>query len=158
MDTRQVLYFTDGRDVAVTDSSFLVKNVTYPLNGIHAHRVSIVLPHRGPFTFLTVVGALVFLCGAFDFLPSKISESISFFGITIVVNAVVMVLGIVVLLLGMFAMFHLRDKYIVKVLTSTGEKTALVSHKREYVDQITEALNHAHLDLMKKPSDQRRRR
>lgn len=151
MDSRRVLYFTDGRDVTITNSNFQVKNVNYPLEAIFSHRVSIVLPHRAPFTVLIVAGALVFLCGAFDFLPPNTNPSISFFGVPIIANAMVMVLGIAVMLLGMFVMFRLRDTYVVKVSTSTGEKTALVSHKREYVNQITDALNHAHLDLMKKP-------
>jgi hypothetical protein len=154
MNSPTLLYFTDGRDVAVTNSSFQVKNVSYPLSGIFGHRVSIVLPHRTPFTVLIFVGAVVFLCGALDFLPAEVSESISLFGFTVVANAMIMVLGICVLLLGMLGVFHLRDTYVVKVLTSSGEKIALASHKREYVDQITEALNLAHLDLMKKPSKQ----
>jgi len=152
MDTHR-LYFTDGRDVAVTDSSFQVKNVTYPLSGIFGHKVSIELPHRIPFTILTGAGTLVFLCGAFDFLPPNVNESISFFGITVVANAMVMVLGLTVLLSGVLAMFVLRDKYVVKVLTKNGEKIALISHKREFVDQIADALNHAQLDHMKNPTE-----
>jgi len=151
MDAQKVLYFTDGSDVVVTNSIFQVKNVRYPLSEIFSHRVTIVLPQRGPFTVLTTAGALVFLCGAFNFLPPT-NETLSFLGISIVANGLVMALGIAVTLLGMFAMFQLRDKYVVKVSTSMGEKIALVSDKREYVDKITDALNHAHLDMMKKPA------
>jgi hypothetical protein len=157
MDAQKVLYFTDGSDVVVTESNFQVKNVIYPLNEIFSHRVTIVLPQRGPFTILTTAGALVFLCGVFDFLPPT-NETVSFLGISIIANGLVMALGIAVTLLGMFAMFHLRDKYVVKVSTSMGEKTALVSDKREYVDKITDALNHAHLDLQKKPAAKKRNR
>src|SRR5689334_16277819 len=119
MNPSTLLYFTDGRDVAVTNSSFHVKNTSYPLSGIFSHRVSTILPHRAPFSVLIVIGALVFLCGAFDFLPTEISKSISLFGFTIVSNGMVMVLGISVLLLGMFAVFYLRETYVVKVSTST---------------------------------------
>lgn len=149
METHRVLYFTDGSDVIVSDSDFQVRNTSYPMKEIYSHRVAIVMPQRAPFTVLIVSGAFAFLCGAFDFLPITLSDSISFFGVTILVNAVVMVLGIAVMLLGMTAMFYLRDKYVVKVSTRRGEKAVLISHKREYVNQINDALNHAHLDLMK---------
>jgi hypothetical protein len=151
MASHRILYFTDGRDVAVTDSDFLVKNTSYPLSTIFDHKVSVILPRRTPFSVLIAMGALVFLCGSFDFLPSQISKSISIFGFAIVANALIMVVGISVMLLGMLVVFHSRDKYAVKVSTSHGVKTALISHRREYVKQITDALNHAHLDLMKGP-------
>lgn len=157
MDAHKVLYFTDGRDVTVTDADFQVKNVIYPLDGIFSHRVYVVLPHRTPFTVLTALGVVVFLCGAFDFLPSSLSESTSLFGIPVVVNGLIMALGIAVTLLGMFATFHLKDKYVVKLSTSAGEKTALVSHKQDYVNRITDALTHAHIDQMKKPAAKTRR-
>lgn len=150
METPKTLYFTDGCNVTVTGEDFQVKNVNYPIAGIFSHRVHVVMPQRGPFTVLTALGAFVFICGAFDFLPADLSKSISLYGVPVVANGMIMVLGIVVMFLGMFAMFHLRDKYVFKVSTPSGEKTALVSHKREYVNQIIDALNHAHLNHLEK--------
>lgn len=143
------LYYTDGNQVTITGSGFMVRNKFYELARITRHRVSIITPPRTPSLTLTVLGIVAFLCGALNLIPSSWEKNIHIMGVPFLINSVVMVAGVVLLLLGVFLLSS-HEKYAVKVSTPEGEKVALVSDKREYVSQIVDALNHAHLDLMQK--------
>jgi hypothetical protein len=37
----------------------------------------------------------------------------------------------------------MKDRYAVRIATAAGEKNVLVSRKKEYIEQIVEALNRA---------------
>jgi hypothetical protein len=133
----------------VSDAGFKVKNNLYQLNGITRHGFSIVSPHRAPYAALLFIGALVFICGAFNILPSSWHQHVTILGFPIVVNAVVMTSGSILFGLGMLIMLRLREKYAVRIFTAEGEKNVVVSPSREYISQIIDALNRAFLDLMK---------
>src|SRR5258708_26131626 len=91
---RSILYYTDGHEVTITDSGFKVKKTLYQLNGITRHGFSIISPVRAPFTILMVLGAIIFGCGAMNFLPTAWMRSVSIFGFNLLVNSVVMTSGI----------------------------------------------------------------
>lgn len=150
MNNGKTLYFTDGNSVVVTNSSLQVKNAVYPLANIYSHKVSVVSPKRVSSTIFMGIGILVFICGAMNLLPSTLTGSTSILGFTIIKNALIMVTGIAILLCAMVIMFLLKEKYVVSLSTSRGEKQIIVSRKREYVNEIIDALNHACLDLIKK--------
>lgn len=147
-----MLYYTDGHDVTVTDAGFKVKNTLYQLSGISRHGFSIIAPHRAPYTVLLAVGVIVFACGAFNILPSTWHQQVTIFGLSVIVNAVVMTAGSVIFGVGMLLMLRLREKYAVRIYTAEGEKNVVVSPSREYISQIIDALNRAFLDLMKSKS------
>jgi hypothetical protein len=149
MEASKMLYYTDGHDVMVTDSGFKVKNTLYQLSGITRHGFSIIAPHRAPYTVLLIAGVIVFMCGAFNILPSNWHHQVTILGFSMVVNAVVMTAGSVLFGVGMLIMLRLREKYAVKIYTAEGEKNVVVSQSREYISQIVDALNRAYLDLLK---------
>lgn len=146
-NSNEVSYFTDG-EVEVTRSHFQVKNTTYLLNKLYGHRVSIILPQRAPLAIVIALGVLIFNCGAINLLPANLSGSISIAGVSLMMNAVVMSFGVLLTLIATFMVIRQREKYEVKISTDGGEKTALISKRREYVNQIIDALNHAYIDLM----------
>ena len=152
METNRMLYYTDGHDVTITDAGFKVKNTLYQLNGISRHGFSIIAPHRAPYAVLLALGTIIFACGAFNILPTSWHQQVTVFGLSVVVNAVVMTAGSVIFGLGMLVMLRMREKYAVRIFTAEGEKNVVVSQSREYISQIVDALNRAFLDLMKTKS------
>src|ERR1041385_4336755 len=145
MDTNKSLYYTDEYGVSITRSELHVKNSFYPLSGINTHKLGILQPHRVLFVTPIVSGSLFFICGAIDLLP-MMSESVSVFGIIIHANAAVMLYGLAILLLGMVIMYYSHEKYAVRISTDYGERDAVISNRKEYINQIIDGLNHAFID------------
>ena len=152
METNKTLYYTDGHDVMITDSGFRVKNTLYQLNGITRHGFSIISRSRTPYAVLIILGALIFMSGALNFLPLSWTYPVTILGFPVAVNSLVMTLGSVLVGLGILIMLRMREKYAVRIFTAEGEKNVVVSQSREYISQIVDALNRAFLDLVKSRS------
>lgn len=151
METNKILYYTDGHEVMITGGGFKVKKTTYLLNGITRHGFSIIYPTRAPFTVGMILGIVVFVCGAFNYIPSNWFKSVTLFNMTMPVNFLLMSLGLILLIPSMIMVLRLKEKYAVKIFTAEGEKNVVVSQSREYISQIVDALNRAFLDLVKAP-------
>jgi hypothetical protein len=149
MDEYATLYYTDGRNVTVSDSGFKVKDTLYQLSGITRHGFSIVVPHRAPCIALMILGLIVFMLGALNVLPASWAENVTAFGFPLETNVVAMTMGSVLVGIGAIIILRLREKYAVQICTSEGEKIVVVSQSREYINQIIAALNLAFLDLTK---------
>lgn len=150
MDTEKTLYYTDGHEVSVTDAGFKVRKTLYNLTGITRHGLSVIYPPRVPFATLIVIGTVIFICGAMNFIPSAWKTYITIFGFSLLTNSLFMIGGILVFLTGLVIMLKLREKYAVRIATADGEKNVVVSGSREYIKQIVDALNRAFLDLTTK--------
>lgn len=151
MDAQNILYYTDGHQVMITNGGFKVKNTLYRLNGITQHGLSIIYPQRIPSVLLMVCGIVLFVCGAMNFVPPSWGTHVNLLGFSLIVNSVMMTGGVLFLLAGLFIMLKQREKYAVRISTAEGEKDVVVSPSREYVNQIVDALNRAYLDLIQKP-------
>jgi len=148
MDIENTLYYTDGHQVTITDSGIKVKKTLYRLNGITRHGLSIISPPRVPFLILIGLGTCLFIVGATNLVPATWNTNIHIFSFSFMVLSVFMTGGVFLVLMGIFVMLRLREKYAVQIITAEGEKNVVVSRSREYIIQIVDALNRAFLDLM----------
>ncbi len=148
METDNILYYTDGHQVTITDSGLKVRKTLYSLKGITRHRLSIISPPRIPFLFLVGLGTCLFIVGTMNLIPASWSTYVNIFGFSLMVISLLMTGGVLLVLAGIFVMLRLREKYAVHIITPEGEKNVVVSHSREYINQILNALNRAFLDLM----------
>jgi len=148
METDNILYYTDGHQVTITDSGIKVKKTLYRLNGITRHTLSIIYPPRIPFLLLVGLGTCLFMAGAMNLIPASWNAYVNIFGFSVMVISLFMTSGVLLVLTGIFVMLRLREKYAVHIITPDGEKNVVVSHSREYISQIMDALNRAFLDLM----------
>ena len=151
METNNTLYYTDGHQVTITDSGIKVKKTFYTLNGITRHGLSIIYPPRIPFILLIALGSVLFIAGTMNFIPATWNTYVIIFGSSFLVVSLFMGSGVLLVLLGIFVMLRLREKYAVHITTAEGEKDVVVSRSREYISQIVDALNRAFLDLVKTP-------
>ena len=131
--TQEVLYYSKGNEVMISDSGFKVKKTIYQLSGISGHCLSIVAPARIPYVVLMTMSLIIFSCGAFNILPLS--------------NSLVMSTGVVLFAACLIALIMAKEKYAVKIITAKGEKNVVVSEDHEYISQIVSALNRANFEM-----------
>lgn len=138
----KVLY-TDGRDIIVTDETFQVKNHSYRLDGIIKHGLTILHPDRVPGIILIVVGSIIALTGLFQLISSETLNNVQIGGSIVTANTIAQWLGGTFIIIGLLSLILVRERYAVRIATAEGEKNAVVSHQKEYIVQIVNALNQA---------------
>ncbi len=138
----KVLY-TDGREVTVTDSTLLVRNNAYRLNGVTRCGMHIVAPRRAPGIILLIAGLALATAGMLQALPSGLINDLEVGTRTFGVNTVAVWAGAALMLIGILVLGIVRERYAVRIATAEGEKNAVVSDQKEYVHQIVDAINQA---------------
>jgi hypothetical protein len=138
----RVLY-TDGHQVTITDTIFQVRNMSYQLKGITKHGLHIVKPFRLPGFLLFLLGAFLVAGALLDFLPENFVSPVRVLGLTLSSDAIMIVLGVVLVLISILVIGLLRERYAVRIATAEGEKDVVISKQKEYITQILSALNKA---------------
>jgi len=138
----KVLY-TDGRDIIVTDETFQVKNHSYRLDGIVKHGLAILHPDRAPGIILIVMGSLIALTGLFQLISSGVLSNVNIGGSIYTANTLAQWFGGMLIIIGLLVLVLVKERYAVRIATAEGEKNAVVSHQKEYIVQIVNALNQA---------------
>jgi hypothetical protein len=133
------IIYTDGRDVTVTDSTLKVKNTSYQINGITKLCMWTIHPDRWPGILLLLVGIGAAVCGYLGYIPPSINIKTD--NGVISGNTLFLWGGVALAVIGLLIVALMRDRYAVRIATAEGEKNAIVSSKREYIQQIVDALN-----------------
>jgi hypothetical protein len=142
MNTDKV-YYTDGHDVTVTQSTLKVHNKEYLLPGITRHGLSTLKPQRAPGLFLFIIGMLIVVIGAYQLIPPGFFDNVMIMDRWVTVNDWAIVTGGLIALTGLLIAMLVRPKYAVRIATAEGESDVVVSRQREYIRQIIEGLNKA---------------
>lgn len=138
----KVLY-TDGHDVTITDSKFMVRNMTYQLIGITKHGLHILKPHRLPGYLLFLSGVALLVCAVLNLTPENFIPSLEVSGYVLSGRTITLVISAGIILVSVLIIGVLRERYAVRIATAEGEKDVVVSRRKEYVTQIVGALNRA---------------
>jgi hypothetical protein len=133
------IVYTDGHEVTVTDSALKVKNTSYNLSGITKYGLMIIKPHRLPGILLFLLGVIMVVCGMLGLLSPQLEVN----GDYVNANTMALWFGGGLALLGILVIGLVRERYAVRIATAEGEKNAVVSHQKEYISQIVDALNRA---------------
>lgn len=135
--------YTDGHDITVTDSEFQVKKKTYRLDGIIKYGLLSLSPERVPSFILMALGLTIALVGALELIyPTTVSDVL--IGDRYVsANTLALWIGAALFLIGLIVLAIIRQRYAVRISTAEGEKNAVVSHNKEYIAQIVDALTEA---------------
>jgi hypothetical protein len=137
--TADKVIYTDGRDVTVTDSTLKVKHSSYQINGITRLRFWTIKPDRWPGVLLLLLGLGAAACGWLGMIPGDMNVQMNNGVIT--GNELFFYGGLVLAVIGIIILAVSRERYAVRITTAEGEKNAIVSSKREYIQQIVDALN-----------------
>jgi len=137
------ILYTDGHDVVVTDSTFQVRKTEYRLNGITKHGLLVLRADRLPGILIFTLGAVLALCGLLKLISPSMINDVLINGSYVSANTMALWIGLGLALIGIIVMAAVRERYAVRIATAEGEKNAIVSHKKEYIAQIVDALNKA---------------
>jgi hypothetical protein len=138
----KVLY-TDGHDVTVTDTKLQVKNHEYLLNGVTRCAVTVLQPRRAPGVLLLIAGLALIVCGLMGLIPAGTIPDVAIGDKLVGVNTLAVWVGAAFAVIGLLILAIVRERYAVRIATAEGEKDAVVSDKKEYINQIADAINQA---------------
>ena len=142
-EKENVLYYTDGHAVTVTDTVLQVNHKWYSLNGITKHGFLIVPPMRLPGILMILLGLALIVVGKSEWIANGTVSQLAAFEWTLDANDLFIIGGVLLLVPGIVMMVLIREKYAVCITTAEGEKKVVVSNKKEYISQIVGALNEA---------------
>ncbi len=141
MEPNKVIY-TDGHGVTVTDENLRVKEKVYSLRGIIHHGLWTVRASKFPAILLIVLGLISLVLGIIEFI-SPFFPDLALNGKIIGSDTVAIWVGIALMALGILWLVLAKDKYAVRIATAEGERNAIISSKKEYINQIVAAINDA---------------
>lgn len=153
MKTENILY-TDGHHVTVTNTYFKVNKSLYQLKGITKHGFAIIRPERLPALLVALLGIMLMVAGASLLIPETFT--IKLFSIAMSTNKAATGFGFALLAVGSLALSFMKERYAIRIATAEGERNVIVSRKREYINLILDALNHAFLNLVSPPMKSRK--
>ncbi len=114
----EVSFYKNG-SVSVTQSRFIVGDKTYAMRNISSVQIGIITPSRTLGILFVIIGVLL----AF--------------------NEAARVVGLIIAVIAGVYAYSLKDKYSVRISTNSGETDGLISEKRQYIQEIVNALNEA---------------
>jgi hypothetical protein len=119
-------YYSDG-SVIVTSARAVISNKTYAMQHITSVSAARIPPKTG-------VPALLTIGGGFMLLMALVTEQ--WRGSCITFGAILLVFGIAMLALA-------KNRYSVRIASSSGETDALVSRDKGYIQRIVDAISQA---------------
>jgi hypothetical protein len=143
MATTGKVFYTDGHEVIVTDSTFKVNKREYKLLGITRHGLLTIKPHRAPGIFTLIIGLLLLAIGAYELLPATTIGEVRIANRFINANDLTVVMGSIIAFAGLMMLVLAKPKYAVRISTAEGESNAVISRQQEYIRQIIDGLNRA---------------
>jgi hypothetical protein len=136
--------YTDGHDVTVTDSTLQVNRNEYKLNGIIKHGLFILRPQRLPGILMVTIGLIVMFAGLLKVIPSTWINDAIIANTLVSGSTIALVIGASIAFIGVLLLGMVRQRYSVRIATAEGEKDVVVSSRKEYIQQIVDALNSAY--------------
>jgi len=143
MISDRVIY-TDGHDVTVTDSTLQVNKMKYKLNGIVKHGLFILRPQRLPGVLMVIIGLVVMFAGLLKLVPSTWIHDAIIANTLVSGSTIALIIGGLIAFIGVLLLGIIRQRYAVRIATAEGEKDVVVSSRKEYIQQIVDALNAAY--------------
>ena len=142
MKPARILYI-DRNGVMVTKNTLKIKNQSYTLKAIKESRLSVLPPERIPGILLLVIGMILITCNFLNLISPMVQLDFGIEGKYISANEMALYLGATLLSLGIIRTVKVRKRYALRIATLEGEQNAIVSHKKEYINHILNALNNA---------------
>ena len=119
METQQEKTFYQDPKVTVTEAKFVAGNETYDMKNISSvSNFEIIKSKSGPIILMV-------------------------FGFILLIPSGLRILGGILVILGFFWLFSVKNEYAVRISTNEGEVNSVVSVNRDYIQKIVDALNEA---------------
>jgi hypothetical protein len=86
----------------------------------------------------------VMFAGLLRLVPSTWINDTIIGGTLVSGSTIALVIGALIAFIGVLLLGLIRPRYAVRIATAEGEKDVVVSSKKEYIQQIVDALNSAY--------------
>ena len=146
----EITFYTDGKEVTVTDSTLRVRKHAYPLDRIYQHHISVSKPNRTPGLFFVGLGLLSLTSGIGGSSFQFSGFSIHLFSLVLDPSTIQIILGTCLMVGGIVFMVAMKEKYAVHIVMGDEEKDVLVSKRKDYIMKVEDALNRALTDMFDK--------
>jgi len=117
--TQNETIFYNDSSIKVTQSRFITYSKTYTMRNISSVYIFEIIKSKNKALLLIIVGFLLLF-----------SKNIFW-------------LGIIILILGLWWIYTIKNEYAVRISTNAGEVNSIVSKDRDYIQKIVNALNEA---------------
>ena len=142
--TQKGVLYTDGHEVTVTDSFIQVRKQLYMLSGITKLGYQVIRPDRFSALIGMILGGVLIALADLKLFPANLIDHIKFYSVELDINAIVMIVGVVLVIVSSLLMGLMKERHAVRIATAEGEKNVVVSHRKEYINQIIAALHKAY--------------
>lgn len=119
METQNETTFYQDSSVLVTQSRYITESKTYAMRNISSVHIFEIEKNR--------VGPVIIIL----------------FGIPFLFSIDVFWIGLILIVLGAFVLYSIKNEYTVRISTNAGEADSIISKNREYIQKIVNALNDA---------------
>jgi hypothetical protein len=140
MNEKDLVIYSDKRNVKITTSEFIVDSGRYLLNGIDKVRLHFIRHHKLPPLTMLGVGVMAILFGITGVLRSVEFEQLYIGGFMIDASRLSAMIGSALLFMSLLWLLILHNEYLLVITTADGDKIPLSSKKKEYVNRIVSAL------------------
>ncbi|MCT2408436.1 DUF6232 family protein [Chryseobacterium antibioticum] len=119
METQNETKFYQDSSVTVTQSRFVTQSKTYAMRNISSVHI-------------------------FEIIKSKTKAILmAIFGVLLLFSKDIFWVGIIVITLGIWWLFSIKNEYAVRISTNAGEANSIISKDKDYIQKIVNALNNA---------------
>jgi len=120
--------FVETPDVTVTSALVTFQGKIYALAHVTSVKMEIVPKNYLPCILIVLIGLIVGIMGAFDR------------------DAPATICGFIACAVGVIAAFFVRDRFVVRMYSASGESSALVSNNEGYIRKIRDGISSAIID------------
>ncbi|MCC3217303.1 DUF6232 family protein [Chryseobacterium sp. X308] len=117
--TQNETIFYHDSSIKVTQSRYITHSKTYAMRNISSVYIFEIIKSKNKALLLIIVGFILLF-----------SKEIFW-------------MGIIILILGFWWFFTIKNQYAVRISTNAGEVNSIVSKDRDYIQKIVNALNEA---------------
>ncbi|KPE50450.1 DUF6232 family protein [Chryseobacterium indologenes] len=114
----ELTFYQDGF-VTVTQSRYVTESKTYAMRNISSVHVFEIIKSRTKAVLMII------------------------FGLFLLFSKDIFWIGIIIIALGIWWLFSIKNEYAVRISTNAGEANSITSKNRDYIQKIVNALNDA---------------
>jgi hypothetical protein len=142
MKPARILYI-DRHCVIVTKNTLKIRNQSYTLKAVKEHKLSVLPAERKSGMLLLVMGMILITSHFLNFISPMVLLDFGIEGSYISASKMALYSGLMLMIIGAIKISRVRKRYALRIATPEGEQNAIVSHKKEYIGHIINALNNA---------------
>lgn len=143
MQAQETIYYQDG-GITITNARAVLGAKTYAMANVTSVSTGVIPASRAFGIILAILGVLGAASGCVGFLvplSMDLTENAAIVGMVTCVS--VAAIGLLLLLLGVLLAVLPKDRYTVRIGSSSGETDALISRDQAYIQKIVISMNEA---------------